>query len=261
VAKILVVDDDRATVDCYSDVLRWSRFDVVSANTGIAGFGRFMATNPDAIFSDLRLPDMSGIDLLRAVRHESRSIPFVIVTEFATWATAVEAMKLGATDYMEKPLSGEQVIRVVADAIQASRGQRSARSEHTEAHAAIRWVRAILPLLDADGDPRTIATWSRHIGVSSGALKAWCRLVHVSPKCSLNLARLLRALIRHRHFGFPLEQSLDISDERTLSALLNAARVSYAVPPQTLEIFLHNQTFVRDSFALAQLKQHVKNRW
>ena len=122
-SRVLVIDDDPATVMGFSGVLRHAGFDVVTAPTSHDGFVLAHRERLDLILSDLRLPDGSGVDLLRQLRAERIHVPFVIVTGFGTTGTAVEAGRLGAVDYVEKPLIGDELVGVVERALAGKRDE------------------------------------------------------------------------------------------------------------------------------------------
>ena len=93
----------------------------VDPKFGVSGIlERLERDGKDVVLADLRLPDMSAIDVLRQLQMGSFHPPFVVVTGFGSTASAVEAMRLGATDFIEKPLIGEELIRVVEQALPAS---------------------------------------------------------------------------------------------------------------------------------------------
>src|SRR2546426_12318855 len=88
------------------------------------------------------------------------------------------------------------------------------------AHAAERWAQAVLGIIRADADPRTLAGWGRTIGTSRGALRAWCRAAHIQPRRALDFARLLRAVVISQGKHLDLMNLLDGVDDRTLIGLL-----------------------------------------
>lgn len=263
-ARILLVDDDLGTIQGFGSILRSAGFDVDDSDSANSALSIIRGRVPDAVLSDLRLPEISGLDLLREVRRIYCELPFVIITGFGSQASHDEAKRLGATDYVEKPLIGDDVLRVVKTALAATSLQedRLEAVATPTAHSASRWAAAIWPVLIARSDPRTLDDWSRCAGVSQSALKTWCRMARVSPKRSLNLARLLRAILRSRSHGYPLEESLDIVDERTLAGLLRAAGVTSgnAVDfPTDIDTFLKTQSLVPNQLALHNLRQRLKS--
>jgi CheY-like chemotaxis protein len=233
---------------------------VETAGSGRQALALIRRITPDAILADLRLPDISVLELLREVRRDYADLPFVVITGFGP-TMAAAAMRLGANHYVEEPLIGDAVLQAVEKALTNVTPVSDPDAWQIEAHAAKRWAEAIVPILNAGADPRTLAGWSRCAGVSQGTLKTWCRMACVSPKRSLNLGRLLRAIRRRESHGYPLQESLDVVDARTLAALVKAGGVTSGdamdVPTDVNE-FLRKQSLVRNPLALRELRRQMK---
>ncbi len=111
--KILVVDDEH--------LIRWSLeknlskqgYDVTLSETGEEALAKIDEQEFDLVLLDLKLPGIGGVDVLRTVRKEHKHLPVVIITAHAMIDTAVEAMKLGAYDYIEKPFNFDQLTLTV----------------------------------------------------------------------------------------------------------------------------------------------------
>jgi two-component system nitrogen regulation response regulator GlnG len=125
VAYLLLIDDDPALVPRQ---LRQAfptpahRVEVVE--TGAAGVERVRADPPDVVLLDLRLPDLSGLEVYQQIRRIDARIPVIFVTMTKTADAAIEAMKEGAHDYLFKPLALQQLRRVVAGALEVARRMR-----------------------------------------------------------------------------------------------------------------------------------------
>jgi two-component system response regulator PilR (NtrC family) len=113
-ARILVVDDELSMREFLQIFLAKQGHSVLSAGDVAGALERFRESEPDLVVSDLRLGRESGLDLLRAVKAESPRTEVVIMTAFATAENAVQAMKLGAHDYVLKPFKVEE-LRLVLD--------------------------------------------------------------------------------------------------------------------------------------------------
>src|SRR5271170_1458507 len=114
-ARILVADDQEMMRDSLAATLARDGHEVIAAGDGPAAVGRLSAPGRlDLLISDLKMPKMTGIELLAEARRIRPDMPVVLMTAFATVATAVEAMKLGAYDYIQKPFDGEE-IRLLID--------------------------------------------------------------------------------------------------------------------------------------------------
>jgi hypothetical protein len=128
--------------------------------------------------------------------------------------------------------------------------------EHPVPHAAERWAQAVVGILDSPFDPKTVAMWGTALGVSEGSLRDWCRAAHCLPKSSLDLARLLRAIVQAPHYGWDPFNLLDIAHERTLRDLLrrgDLAEFPSAEAPLTPQQFLTVQRYITDPVMVAVL--------
>lgn len=264
-SRVLLVDDDLGTLEAWGGILRVAGFEVLMAESGREGVNLARQGEPDVILADLRLPDMSGVELLSRLRDQQLTVPVVLVTGFGTIQSAVDAIKLGAVDYVEKPLVGDELVRTVELGLSARSPARKepavAAASKPEAHAASRWASAVVQMIDAPKDPKTIAGWGRAIGVSAGALKNWCRTVGLSSKRSLDFARLLRAVVWHNSAGLRPQDSLDVVDKRTLARLLSlgGSGVDPSGLPRQVDHFLETQVLIRDATALAELRRTLRS--
>ena len=118
-ANILVVDDDRNIRRMLATALEAAGYVVVEAGGGAQALAR-MATAPaiDLLVSDVRMENMDGIRLLEQVKQTRPAMPVIIMTAFGSIPAAVEAMRLGAYDYLAKPFSAQQIRQTVARALE-----------------------------------------------------------------------------------------------------------------------------------------------
>jgi hypothetical protein len=125
-----------------------------------------------------------------------------------------------------------------------------------EAHAAARWAKAIVPLMDCPRDPKTIALWGDWIAVSPGALRNWCRTAGVSARRSLIFGRLLRAVHVSDGARHKPENVLDVVDRRTLAALLRFSGLNeHGDFPASVRQFLTIQTLIDDVDTLIEVER------
>ena len=265
--QVLVIDDDRSTLEGFAGVLRYGGFDVATAETGREGLSAVQRHRPDLVLADLGLPDLSGVDVLLELRAGRIGVPLVIVTGFGSTRVAVEAIRAGACDVVEKPLVGDDLLRVVkralASSVPSSESPRprapAERAYQTRAHAAARWAHAVARIVDAPTDPRTLEAWGHYIGAAPGTVKNWCRIAGLSPRRSLTFARLLRAVVRHRIDGYRPADVLDIVDLRTLARLLQLGGAGNRTDlPTHVDEFLSSQRLIRDSTALREVEQALR---
>jgi two-component system response regulator PilR (NtrC family) len=101
--RILVVDDERSMRELLAIVLRREGYEVLLAESGRAAIETLEREPIDLLISDIKMPDLSGVDVLRAAKRIDQDILGIMITAFASTDTAVEAMRLGACDYLSKP--------------------------------------------------------------------------------------------------------------------------------------------------------------
>jgi len=114
--KILVIDDEPQVGMIFTKVLQSAGYEVVAASSGEEGLKK-MSSQPDVLFLDLKLPGIDGLETLRRIRKASPNIPVVMMTAYQTVGSAVESMRLGACDYLIKPLENERIKEVVRHAL------------------------------------------------------------------------------------------------------------------------------------------------
>jgi len=119
--NVLVVDDKEMMRDSVGGTLQRAGFAVTTAPDAAAALEMISRRRPDAVVSDLKMPGMTGIELLEKVRQIDDQLPVLLMTAFGTIETAVKAMKLGAFDYLTKPFEGDELIIAVKRAIEHGR--------------------------------------------------------------------------------------------------------------------------------------------
>ena len=119
--RILVVDDEPSMRDMLRIVLRRDGYDVVVAENGRTAIEVLRRQPFDLLLSDIRMPDVSGVEVLRTAKDENRDIVAFMMTAFASTDTAIEAMRLGAVDYFTKPFSMEELRLKVHQHLEVSR--------------------------------------------------------------------------------------------------------------------------------------------
>jgi two-component system response regulator HydG len=115
-ARVLVIDDDPGVRESMSRMLKTAGYTVQVAASGEEGFELARTDAFDVILSDMRMPGLSGIDVLRKLRDVGVDASFIIMTGFGTVDTAVEAMKLGAVDFVQKPFFRDELLMRVRSA-------------------------------------------------------------------------------------------------------------------------------------------------
>lgn len=118
--KVLVVEDEKSICNFMTTILTANNYDVVTAKTGQEAYSLISSCCPDIVILDLGLPDMDGIDVLKAVREWS-ILPVIVVSARANEKDKVEVLDLGADDYITKPFGTEELLARIRMALRHTR--------------------------------------------------------------------------------------------------------------------------------------------
>ena len=121
--RALVIDDEQIVLDSVSRILTEDHYQVDTSLSGREGLKKALEGDYDVVLTDIRMPDIGGMRVLRDVKRAKPSLPVVIITGYATVRSAVQAMKLGAADYLEKPFTPEQLLNAVKSALETAATQ------------------------------------------------------------------------------------------------------------------------------------------
>jgi two-component system nitrogen regulation response regulator NtrX len=119
--KVLIIDDEEAIRSSLKMTLEYKDYECVLAANGEAGLKIAERENPDVVFLDIKMPQMDGMEVLKRLKATDPSPPVVMISGHADVATAFEASKLGAFDFIEKPLESDRVLLVVRNAVEQGR--------------------------------------------------------------------------------------------------------------------------------------------
>ena len=133
-ARILIIDDNETMREGLGATVRRMGHEAVLAASGAAGLAAFDKARPDFVITDLKMEGTGGLDVVKGVRERDSDCPVMIVTAFGTVETAVEAMRTGAFDFIQKPFAPE-VVRLKVERALELRREKHAR-ERAEADAA-----------------------------------------------------------------------------------------------------------------------------
>jgi DNA-binding NtrC family response regulator len=114
--RALVIDDDQIVLDSVVKILK-EEYEVEVTLRGKDGLQKAMRDPYDIVLTDIRMPDIGGMRVLRDVKRVKPSLPVVMITGYASVKSAIQAMKLGASDYIEKPFTPEQLSLAVASSL------------------------------------------------------------------------------------------------------------------------------------------------
>ncbi len=121
--RVLVVDDERSMRELLAIMLRQAGHDVTAADGGEAAIKALKSDTFDLVITDLRMREVDGLAVLRAAKEQSPQTVVLVITAFASTETAVEAMKLGAYDYLTKPFKVDEIKLTIANALERKRLQ------------------------------------------------------------------------------------------------------------------------------------------
>jgi two-component system, NtrC family, response regulator PilR len=213
-ARVLVVDDERSMRELLSIVLRRDGYDVLIAEDGAAAVELLKRERVDILITDIRMPHMNGVDLLREAKRIAPDIVSIVMTAFASTETAVEALRLGAADYVHKSPNAASELRLrVGRELERKRLQqenvllkRAMRTSHQFANI----IGTSTPMMALFQLVETIAPTSSTVlitGESGTGKELVARAIHVNsprrdrPFVALNCGALSETLLDSELFG------------------------------------------------------------
>ena len=101
--KILIIDDEEIVLDSCMQILKNGHYQIATAPNGNEGLALLKEFHPDLVFVDLKMPGLSGFEVLDQIHEYDATIVTIVITGFATVSSAVEAMKKGTYDFLPKP--------------------------------------------------------------------------------------------------------------------------------------------------------------
>lgn len=116
--RILVIDDERSIRNTLKDVLEYEKFEVDLAEEGSAGIDLFTQTSYDAVLCDIKMAKMDGIEVLQKLQEISSDVPVIMISGHGNIDTAVDAIKKGAFDFLEKPLDLNRLLITIRNALE-----------------------------------------------------------------------------------------------------------------------------------------------
>lgn len=117
-AKILIIDDERAIRNTLKEILEFEGYTIELAENGKLGLDKATSGNYDLIFSDIKMPEMDGMELLGALREAEVECPIVMISGHGNIETAVDCIKRGATDFIEKPIELNRLLITTKNALE-----------------------------------------------------------------------------------------------------------------------------------------------
>ncbi len=211
--RILLIDDDESLRRVAEYTLAEEGYDVLTAPNGRAGLDLFRPEAVDVVLSDVRMPELDGMDLLPRIKAMQPDLPVIMLTAHGTIASAVEAMKLGAFDYLTKPFSLDQLRASVRKAVevgalkQENRRLRQMVAERFSFDTMIAGSRAMREVADLAARVAQSDTTVLLLGESGTGKELLAKAIHLhgarrrGPFVPVNCAAIPEALIESELFG------------------------------------------------------------
>ena len=212
-ARVLVVDDERSMRELLAIVLRREGYEVLTAENGQTAIATLERELVDLLICDIKMPDMNGVEVLRAAKRIDHDVVAMMVTAFASTQTAVEAMRLGACDYLSKPFDVDELRMKVREKLES----RDLRQENVllkralgARHAFSNIIGRSEPMLGVFKLIQTIARTTSTVlvtGESGTGKELVARAIHFNslrrdrPFVALNCAALPDTLLESELFG------------------------------------------------------------
>jgi EAL domain-containing protein (putative c-di-GMP-specific phosphodiesterase class I) len=196
--RVLLVDDDRLVAVGYERTLRAAGYAVESTNDGRDAVARFKLRPFDVIISDVRMPEMSGLELLRSIREHDLDVPVIIMTGSPDVESASEAIEHGAFRYLLKPVNTDELSDVVARAVRLHQVARFRREAMEQFHSRGRTLedRASLEVRFASSLSSLWMAYQPIVSCSDRSLFAYEALVRTEEPTLRNPAHLFDAAER-----------------------------------------------------------------
>jgi len=208
--RILVIDDEAGIRESLRMILEYEGYTCILAATGEEGLALARSEAPDLVFSDIKMPGLDGLEVLTRLKAQDDSLPVVMISGHGTVATAVEATKLGAMDFIEKPLSTERVLLTVRNALNASRLEqenRRLRGAEDARYNIVGQSPALMQVLDAVGRAAPTNATVLVLGESGVGKELVARAIHRNSLrarerfVQVNCAAIPEELIESELFG------------------------------------------------------------
>jgi DNA-binding NtrC family response regulator len=211
--KVLVIDDERSIREHLDMFLQEKGLEVVAAEDGESGIQLIYDEEPDILILDIRLPGMDGLEVLRRIRKENKTLSVIMITAFHDMGTIIQAMRLGAFDYIHKPLDIDEletVIDKVVDSIRLSSCVENLFPEISKDYRAdniagkTRGMQEIFKLIGLVSDSRTTVLIQGESGTGKELI---AKTIHFNsvfakePFIPVNCSALVETLLESELFG------------------------------------------------------------
>ena len=209
--RILIVDDEAFNLDLLEQELTDRGYAVERARDGAEAVRKVESARPDLMLLDYMMPGMNGLDVLEAIRDAESDVPVVMMTAHGSIEVAVQAMKLGAYDFILKPFEPDHVALAIQKALEHSRLLRGAALVAEERDERYRLIAGKSPLMNQAIEVARKAAASRStvllLGESGAGKEIFARAIHgwsdrrQEPFIAINCVGLSRELLESELFG------------------------------------------------------------
>lgn len=208
--RILVIDDEAAIRESMRMILEYEGYECTLAPSGHDGLRAFEKDPPDLVFLDIKMPNIDGLEVLSRLRGMNENVPVVMISGHGSVSTAVESTKLGAFDFIEKPLASERVLLTVRNAVDQRRlreENRSLRRSSEARHTMVGESAALKRVLESVGRAAPTNATVLILGESGVGKELVARAIHRNSLrakerfVQVNCAAIPEELIESELFG------------------------------------------------------------
>ena len=209
--KILVVDDELNMLLVLEAMLKKEKYEVVTASDGLEALEVLKDDDVVVVVTDLKMPKLDGLGLLSEIEKDYPSIPVIIITAHGTVATAVEALKKGAFDYITKPFDQDDLKNVISKAFKTkalNENESVFSSDEIDRHDIIGSSECMVEMYDLIGKVAPTATTVLITGETGTGKELFARAIHRNsprkdnPFIKINCAAIAENLLESELFGF-----------------------------------------------------------
>ncbi len=225
--RILVIDDERNIRDVFAILLEDNGYEVETAESGRAGIVRAASFGPGVVLLDMNLPDIPGLEVLARLKEARTETAVVMITAYGTIKSAVEATKLGAYAYLEKPVDNDELLLTISRILELQALRTEVRDLRTELHSRYRFTN----IIGSSGRMNSVFQLMEKIanvdgtvlisGESGTGKELVARAVHFAgqrkdaPFVVVNCGAIPRDLIESEFFGHVRGAFTDAKTEKT----------------------------------------------